>query len=84
VGERTSLNQLHDCIKALLAEHAPGISALTPEYGPFREGDVRHSQADISRARELLGFQPSHDIHRGLKVTSDWFMESASQSKESL
>jgi UDP-N-acetylglucosamine/UDP-N-acetylgalactosamine 4-epimerase len=40
----------------------------------FRKGDVRHSQADISKARELLGYDPTHRIDQGLKQAMDWYL----------
>ena len=44
-------------------------------HGETRAGDVRHSQADISRARELLGYAPSHTVHQGLAETCRWFLQ---------
>jgi UDP-N-acetylglucosamine 4-epimerase len=75
VGGRTSLNDLYASIRALLAESAKEIAQIEPSYAGFRDGDVRHSQADISRARELLGYEPSHTVDQGLAVTCDWFLE---------
>jgi len=73
VGDRTTLNQLFVAIREQLA--ANGIDyARAPVYRDFREGDVRHSQADISRARQELGYQPSHDISAGLAVAMPWYI----------
>src|SRR5690554_6797459 len=56
VGDRTTLNQLFDTIKASLQEN--GVSCqIKPVYRDFRAGDVRHSQADISKAEKLLGYR---------------------------
>lgn len=74
VGGRTSLNALFHSIRALLSGVNAQISNIEPVYGDFREGDVRHSQADISRARELLGYQPTHSVDQGLAVTCEWFL----------
>ena len=51
-GGRVSLNQLFDTLRALTG------STLAPHYGPPRTGDIRDSQADIQRARALLGYAP--------------------------
>ncbi|CAA0123466.1 UDP-N-acetylglucosamine 4-epimerase [Halioglobus japonicus] len=74
VGGRTSLNELFYSIRALLGAENKAILDIEPVYAGFREGDVRHSQADISRARELLGYQPTHTVDQGLAVTCDWFL----------
>jgi UDP-N-acetylglucosamine/UDP-N-acetylgalactosamine 4-epimerase len=68
VGENTSLNRLLDILGALL-----GVK-LEPMYRPFRPGDVRHSLADISRARELLGYEPTHSLSRGLREALSWYV----------
>lgn len=74
LNERTSLNQLYEMMRSLLLKDFPGLAEHRPHYGAFREGDVRHSQADISKARNLLGFEPSHPIHEGLKHAMDWYI----------
>jgi UDP-glucose 4-epimerase len=48
-----------------------GVS-IEPEYGPERAGDVRHSQADVSAAVELLGHAPQFSFEAGLKATIEW------------
>jgi UDP-N-acetylglucosamine 4-epimerase len=55
VGEQTTLNQLIEIIKCLLAEDRPGLAKASAIYHAFRTGDVRHSFADISKAERLLG-----------------------------
>ena len=67
-GEQTTLNQLLKEIKALI-----GNSEIEAEYQPTRAGDVRDSLADITRAREFLGFQPRVDLREGLQLTIDWW-----------
>lgn len=66
-GERRTVNQLFDILKALSGSDIAAI------YRDPRPGDVRHSLADISQATDLLGYQPEYDIDRGLEVTFDWF-----------
>jgi len=70
-GERVTLNQLLDQLKQLT-----GTTDTQADYLEFRKGDVRDSLADISRARELLGFAPQVDLQTGLKLTMDWWKNS--------
>jgi nucleoside-diphosphate-sugar epimerase len=51
---------------------------MVPAYGPARTGDVRHSQADIGRARAMLGYSPSIEFDEGLARTLDWARQAAS------
>ncbi|MEO6823730.1 MAG: NAD-dependent epimerase/dehydratase family protein [Nitrosospira sp.] len=74
INERTSLNQLYKMMRMLLAEKFPHLGNHSPEYVDFRKGDVRHSQADISKARKMLGFEPTHRIDEGLKQVLDWYI----------
>ncbi len=74
VGGRTTLNQLFYSIRSLLSEANEVVAQIEPLYAAYREGDVRHSQADISRARDLLGYKPTHTVDQGLAVTSEWFL----------
>jgi nucleoside-diphosphate-sugar epimerase len=46
---------------------------VNPSYGPTRAGDVRDSLADISKARQLLGYEPSVSLEEGLRRTVDWY-----------
>lgn len=69
VADRTSLNDLFNILK----EEAG--SDITPEYGPDRAGDIRDSLADISKANNLLGYQPQIRIREGLQKTLAWFKE---------
>jgi nucleoside-diphosphate-sugar epimerase len=66
-GRRTSLNQLWDGIRRTLG------SQLEPHYAPPRAGDVRDSLADLGRARELLGYEPSVGLAEGLRQTVEHF-----------
>ena len=71
-GERTTLNQLYRYI-ALLHSEFSDEGVKEPTYAPHRMGDVRHSQADISRAVKELGYSPTHDVLTGLRETVAWF-----------
>lgn len=73
VGDRTTLNQLFTALRDAL--ESDGVSCNTkPSYRDFRTGDVRHSQADITKANKLLGYKPTHKIDAGLKETTDWYL----------
>jgi UDP-N-acetylglucosamine 4-epimerase len=66
LNERTTLNDLFRLIRDLLAERHPRIARIKPVYHDFRRGDVRHSQADVTKAHDLLGYQPTHRLAEGL------------------
>ena len=74
VGERTTLNELFAMARALLVDEFPWVRDCRPRYGEFREGDVRHSQADISKAGKLLGYAPTHRTGEGLKEAMAWYV----------
>ncbi|HQT01418.1 MAG: LPS biosynthesis protein WbpP [Hydrogenophilales bacterium 16-64-46] len=74
VGDRTTLNQLYEAIRANLAPRFPHLAAAKPVYRDFRAGDVRHSLADVSKARTRLGYEPTHRIGEGLAEAMDWYV----------
>jgi UDP-N-acetylglucosamine 4-epimerase len=74
INARASLNELFALIKQELSEQFPDINSTKPIYRDFRPGDVRHSQADISKAMNLLGYKPSHRIHEGLHEAMSWYI----------
>lgn len=73
-GEQTTLNQLHGLLSENLRELVPGLQPLPPQYRGFRSGDVRHSLADISKARALLGYTPTHSVRQGLREAMGWYV----------
>mgnify|MGYP000876409890 CR=1 FL=1 len=75
VGDRTTLNDLFEAIRSTLEPRFPHLKDFKPSYREFRAGDVRHSLADISKARTLLGYEPSHRIQEGLREAMDWYVE---------
>ncbi|WP_133271251.1 SDR family oxidoreductase [Hymenobacter radiodurans] len=77
VADRTSLNDLFNILK----EEAG--SDITPEYGPDRPGDIRDSLADISKAKNLLGYDPQIRIREGLQQTLAWFKANQTFIRES-
>jgi UDP-N-acetylglucosamine 4-epimerase len=74
VGDRTTLNDLFAAIREALLPRFPHLHDFKPVYRDFRAGDVRHSLADISKARRLLGYEPSHRIQQGLLEAMDWYV----------
>jgi len=77
VGQRTTLLELHESIADALRERRPGLAIAAPEFVDFREGDVRHSLADIGKARTRLGYQPTHDVRSGLRDAVSWYIDHA-------
>jgi len=72
MNERTSLNQLFTAIRRQLDElNIHGTRE--PQYREFRPGDVRHSQADISKATKMLGYTPTHTVLEGLTIAMPWY-----------
>ncbi len=74
-GDRTTLNQLFDGIYSALVE-LDVKPTEKPKYRDFRVGDVRHSQADISKAQKLLGYEPVYDVKHGISLAMPWYIGS--------
>jgi len=73
LGDRTTLNELFQYIREILA--ASGINYKNnPTYLDFRAGDVRHSQANIDKAKKLLGYEPLYRIKEGLELAMPWYL----------
>jgi UDP-N-acetylglucosamine 4-epimerase len=75
VGDRTTLNDLVHYLKKHLSEFDPAISNVEIIYGPYRQGDIPHSLAAIEKAKNLLGYRPTHAIDKGLKEAVSWYWE---------
>jgi UDP-N-acetylglucosamine/UDP-N-acetylgalactosamine 4-epimerase len=73
VGERTSLNGLFERVRALLAPRFAHLAGFAPIYRDFRAGDVRHSLADIGKAKSFLGYEPTHAVGDGLSEAMEWY-----------
>ena len=74
VNARTSLNELFEHLAGQLGKHGIHYDR-PPVYADFRAGDVRHSQADISKANTQLGYEPGHNILQGLEVAMPWYTQ---------
>lgn len=75
-GERTKLIDLIEIIRQSLVQFDPEIASVPLEYGPAREGDVRDSLADISKAKKLLGYEPTHLLQDGIREAIEWYWKS--------
>ena len=73
VGDRTTLNDLYAELRRLLGPDFPYVQHAVPRYRDFRAGDVRHSQADVSKAASRLGYAPTHRINDGLRMAMPWY-----------
>lgn len=73
-GRQVTLNELLEMMKRLT-----GKTAVVAKYEPVRTGDVRHSLADISLARSLLGYEPKVGLEEGLRLTFDWWRKGSGQ-----
>lgn len=74
VGDRTSLNELYFFIKTSI-ENAGIKVNINPIFQDFREGDVRHSQANINKAKTLLGYNPDFNISEGILRVMPWYIK---------
>lgn len=73
VGDRTTLNDLYKSIASSLKNNGIEVSN-EPVYRDFRAGDVRHSQADISKAKQKLGYDPKFNIGAGIDKAMPWYI----------
>lgn len=68
-GGREYLNDIYKTLVDALGKD------IQPIYGPDRKGDIKHSNADISKAHELLGYDPEYDFGRGLNEAIEWYKD---------
>ena len=74
-GERTTLNELFELICDNVTRSSPDSAKARPVYRDFRPGDIRHSLADITKARDLLGYEPEYSVGGGLEKTAEWYLK---------
>ena len=72
-GDRNTLKNLVGCLKELLAKYDRKIANINILHGPNRFGDIPHSHADISKAKELLNYNPKFSLIEGLKESIEWY-----------
>ena len=75
LNDRTSLNTLFNMIQVSLMQRVIGLEKKDPIYRDFRVGDVKHSQANIDKAIDLLSYHPKYNISKGLDKSMDWYVE---------
>ena len=74
-GDRTTLNDLVNYLRAFLSEYDPAIADVNVIHGPKRAGDIPHSRASIEKARGLLGYNPEYSLKEGLREAVKWYWE---------
>ena len=74
VGDQTTLNNLFSMIHNNIDNSIGENIKINPIYKDFRAGDIRHSRADISKAKKLLNYSPSHNVEKGIKETVNWYI----------
>jgi UDP-N-acetylglucosamine 4-epimerase len=79
-GGRTTLRELYAALRRGLAADLPAGTPEEPVYRPFRPGDVRHSQADVSAAAGKLGYAPTHSVAQGLAEALPWYLRTAREA----
>ena len=79
LNKRTSLNKLYQIIENRIMEKTKGLKKRDPIYRDFRDGDVRHSQANIDKARKLLKYDPKFPISEGMDKAIDWYINNLSK-----
>lgn len=72
-GGNTTLNKLFKILKSNLCRYDSNIEKLEPIYGPYRLGDIPHSQASIEKARSLLNYNPSFSAEKGFELATEWY-----------
>jgi len=72
-GGRVDLNEMTSVLKQELGKFDPAIEAVEIINGPERMGDIPHSQADITKARDLLNYAPTHSFTEGIREAAEWY-----------
>jgi UDP-N-acetylglucosamine 4-epimerase len=81
-GEMTSLTELYEIIRDLLARHRPHLKTVRAVHREPRRGDIQLSRADIGKAQRLLGYAPTMRIMDGLEKTMDWYVANLAPREE--
>jgi len=72
-GNRNTLNDLVRLLKLYLSNFDPRISEIKVIHGHNRDGDIPHSHASITKAKEKLKYNPRHNLEQGLEATVEWY-----------
>ena len=81
-GDMTSLTELFETIRDLLAKRQPHLKTVHAVYREARRGDIQLSRADIGKAQRLLGYQPTVRLMDGLESTMDWYVANVAPAEE--
>ncbi len=76
VGGRNTLNELYSFINSELQKYDKNHTIKDAIYRDFRAGDIRHSNADISKAKRMMGYYPTHSIEEGISEAVGWYVKS--------
>ena len=79
VGDRTTLLELSELLKKHLSKHDPKIAEVEIVHGPNRKGDIPHSLASVEKAKQLLGYEPTHRLEEGLEEAVVWYQQNLNQ-----
>lgn len=74
-GGRFNLNELYTIISNSISKYKPNITLAKPSYKAFRLGDIKDSNANINKAKEMFGYEPFYDIHKGMDLTVKWYID---------
>lgn len=72
-GGNTSLNELFSILRDSLAKFDKKIHSIEPQYGPYRPGDIPHSQASIEKAKSILNYNPQFSAKQGFELATEWY-----------
>jgi len=75
VGGQTTLNELYALINSELKNNIDTFDVREAIYRDFREGDIRHSNANIAKAMDIVGYEPTHTIDEGMKLAIKWYIK---------
>lgn len=74
-GGREYLLDIYECLVDALGVKVEDGEALKPKFGPERVGDIKHSNADIGKARKMLGYEPEWNFERGIQASVEWYVK---------
>lgn len=72
-GGKVSLIEMFESLKLNLSRYSSELNSINLKFAPERVGDVKHSQADVNLAKELLGYKPDFDFEKGIREYIDWY-----------
>jgi UDP-N-acetylglucosamine 4-epimerase len=75
-GGLVTLKELFELIRDIVAKDFPSVAQAIPIYRDFRQGDIRHSFANIDKAKRLLGYDPEYPVSAGLEIAGKWYLKS--------